>query len=382
MKVLFISNEIGVEAPGIVYEKLISNLSNVCDITVYASKMSNAISKSNDGVYRILPKPLKLPYLWDRATFAILSDDFLGRWWAKKSANVILREQGNADVVISAISSNNCETLYLGKTVSKALNAKWVVYSVDAIPAPLGWSKNNLYYRSLKRFINRQTKDADAFYSSNPIMLNYQQTCLSKDFHGKTGVVYTPFTQRNCKEPNLLRDPVFLYTGSLYGLRHVDTLMAAFSIYVKERKESKMIFVGNIDKDKFKGYEYLIKQGNLQLIGYTNNLDSYYSESSVLIDLSADIPNDVFLSSKVINYLPLKRPIIAIGGDCSAASEIFSEDKSIIISSYREEEILDVLSKSIMVDYIPDAKRNVYLNEMSDKAVAQKFYQELKSIVG
>ena len=381
MKVLFIASEIGIEAPGIAYKKLISNLSEKCDITVFSPQIRCDLLEEKDSVYKKLPQLKKLPYYINRALFSILGEDVLGKDWAKKSVDIVLQQHKKADIIISAISSNNCETLYLGKTIAKVLGAKWVVYSVDAIPAPLGWSRNNVYYRSMKEFIRRLTKNADAFFSSNPIMLKYQKSCLDKDFKGYTGVVYTPFSQRDCKLPEKTKDPVFIYTGSLYGLRHVDTLMGAFSSFIKVYKRAKFIFVGNIDKLQFDGFNYMIEQGNLLLVGYTNDLSSYYSISTVLVDLSADIPDDVFLSSKILNYLPLNRPIVAIGGNNSTASVIFESDNSIIISTYEEHQILEALKKSVTHDYIPGESRKIFVDKFSDKAVSKRFYNDLKKIV-
>lgn len=380
-KIIFISNEIGIEAPGIVYAKLLSNLANTCDISIFSTKINTSILEKFKSHFTLLPSITKLPYYIDKILFSICGEDYLGKHWATKSLDVVLEHVQDADIVVSAISSFNCEPLFLGRKVANKLHAKWVVYSVDAIPAPLGWSRDDMYYRNLKRFIGRNTLHADAFFSSNPVMLDYEKTCLDKEFNGYTGVVYTPFSTIDVPAPDITKAPVFLYTGSLYGLRHVDTLMEAFSKFIKINKDAKIIFVGNIDKNMFSDYLYLEEQGNLQLVGYTDKLDQYYAESTVLVDLAADIPNDVFLSSKIINYLPLQRPIIAIGGEKSSASVIFS-DPSVIISSYDSNDIYDSFIKSLQKGSLPSYDRKRYLDEMSDKTVSDNFYKNLLIVLG
>ena len=323
----------------------------------------------------------RLYYKLERILFSIIGFNVLEKKWAEDCTKQILCEVEDTDVVISAISSNDCASLYMGKELSSAIGAKWIIYAVDAIPAPLGWSKNNLYYRSLRKFIREQTSTAAAFFSANPVMLTYQKTCLSDHLKGTTGVVYTPFTLKEYDYPDVNKAPVFVYTGSLYGLRHIDTLLEAFSLFLKDYPKAKIIFVGSFGKAIFKDYEHLKNNNNLQILSYTKELESIYSESTVLLDLSADIPNDVFLSSKIVNYLPLHRPIVAIGGDGSAASVLFKDDKSIIVSSYRVEDILCALKKSVLPEFIPQEGRIQYLETLSDEAVSERFYKDIEQIV-
>lgn len=381
MRIVFISEEIGVEAPGIVYDKIIRHLTEKCDLSLFSNKISEDLADRYHPIHTVLPRLNKFPYLIERGFFAILGIDILSKFWATKSVKAIVNKIARADVVITAIASNDLSPLYIGNEVAKKLQAKWVVYSVDAIPAPLGWSKDNRYYRSLRRFMMNKTREADAFFSSNPVMLAYQKTCLAPDFNGCTGVVFTPFSFITVNTTSNLDTPQFLYTGNIYGLRHIDSLLSAFSKFVAEFPNAKMVFVGNIDKSLFKGYESFIDNGNILLVGYTTHLDEYYSQSTVMLDLSADIPNDVFLSSKIVNYLPLGRTIVAIGGENSSASVIFKGDNSIIISSYCEKDILIALKKSILPDCKPGEMRSHYIDKFSDKVVADDFYDELHKIV-
>ena len=379
MKIIFFTSEIGCEAPGIAYQKILNRLCGISDIICFCQRLDHDVNRRNTYQTHIIPHWAFPPKL-TKLLFSILGFNILDFFPFLFFRKRIAKKCKDVDIVISAISSNNCWPLYYGKYLSKMLQCKWAIYSVDAIPAPLGWSKDNMYYRKLGAFIKKYTKSADVFYSSNPIMLDYQLNCLSVNFSGRSGVIFTPYTNVLVNDPKI-SSPVFLYTGSIYGLRHIDTLLEAFNHFLIDSPKAKLIFVGDIPSTYFNDYLDLLQKGAIIIYSYDKNLVPYYEESTVLIDLSADIPNDVFLSSKIVNYLPLKRPIIAIGGISSVASILFEQDKSIIISTYASDNILEAMRFSITSQYQPNSQRKAYEYSFSEEKVAKDFYKDLCKLV-
>ena len=72
--------------------------------------------------------------------------------------------------------------------------------------------------------------------------------------------------------------------------------------------------------------------------------EDYIRKSSVLIDIDADIANDVFISSKLIQYLSYDRTILCISPENSPARKLLqNKTKTVIISGHKQDDILSAL---------------------------------------
>ena len=246
-----------------------------------------------------------------------------------------------------------------------------MVYCVDAIPAPLGWYPNDLFRRRLTKFFFKYVSQADAFFSSNKQMLDYEVSYMP-NYTGVKDYLYTPIRNEAIIKSKPKGDIIFLYTGGLYGPRKKEALIDGFRLFIKEYPQAKLIFVGNNSKRDFQCAEDLILSNNVEIKGFTPNLQSLYNEATALIDINAYFDNDVFLSSKIINYLPIMKPIISITGNNSPSRNIFTEDSSIIHCSHNKEEIEKALKSTMNLVSINYEQREKYLKIFSISAIAQK----------
>ncbi len=329
MRCLIVANHMGIHAPGIVNETIVRELSKHIEINL----LSVCSRKNINLNVKWLPSVnvgfshLRL----ERILFSIFGHNFLDDLWLfRQKRHIDSQEIESCDAILSLISNNNFKSLLLGCYLSKKYNKKWIVYSVDAVPAPLGWESNTCLYKKLRRFINKYLSRSDAFFSSNKQMLDYQMFALSNN-EIPTGVVYTPISQyANIKDIYKKGRTTFLYTGGIYGPRKIDTLLKAFRLYLKDDSTARLLFVGTNFSPFYDEFSDLISSGSIEVHGYTRNLDPFYTESTALIDVNAYFDNDVFLSSKIVNYLPIKKPIISITGLNSPSRNIFTEDASIL----------------------------------------------------
>src|SRR5690606_37239640 len=96
------------------------------------------------------------------------------------------------DLIFCFISFHHYASLLAGVSYSEKLDRKLAVYSVDAIPAPLGWSKDNGYFKSVKRIMEKLLCKSDLFFSANQQMLDYQLTIFKPKASIITGVIHNP----------------------------------------------------------------------------------------------------------------------------------------------------------------------------------------------
>ena len=84
-------------------------------------------------------------------------------------------------------------TLIAGEAIArKNQKSKFVVYSVDAIPAPIGWSNNDVYFRKVRSLMSRYIPKTDVFFSANKQMLEYQLSFIKTLPTFSSDVLYNP----------------------------------------------------------------------------------------------------------------------------------------------------------------------------------------------
>jgi hypothetical protein len=203
----------------------------------------------------------------------------------------------------------------------------------------------------------------NAFFTTNDQMLNYQfKTFIPKE-HLITNVIYNPGLDKIKEFPK--SDQIinnFVYTGGIYGPRKAEYLMEGFEKLLEIYPDSKLVFVGSqlstISLAKLKP-ETLNK---IDIISFTRDLDPYYSCAVALIDIDGDIDNDVFISSKITNYIMLNRIIISQTGINSPSRHLFKNIDSIIQCDHDSDQLCEAMQKSIIMrNSISFADRNAII---------------------
>lgn len=376
---LVIAMDIDLSAPGIVYGKLLNEMQKTCRLSVICPSLSSNFRADVE----LLPcKPYKrLNHRLERQLYRFLGKNIIDSIWSKKVFDQVkgVCRNNDFDCIISFTACYTFASLYLGKLLKNSLNKKWIVYSVDAIPAPLQWNPNKRLYDNVKRQLQKTLQSADAFYSANPIMLLYELE-LFGDFKGNTGVVLTPHDNMGEYKSTEHKGFRFLYTGNIYGPRKVDALIEAFEKFSRLHPNSNLTFVGKFFSTIQRDYQHLVDEGRVVFHGFTDNLTPYYEAADVLIDIAADLPNDVFLSSKVVNYLPIKKPIIAISGDNSPVRLLLGNIPSILHCKHDKEEIFKILESSISIVGHDFYDRNVALEKFATQNVVTQFLKDIEDI--
>lgn len=375
---LIVAMDMGESAPGTVFKTLARSMYKYADIDVLSATFDETYSMEGIGKTK-LKNYIQLDWqrtkdIWNRRKF-----NPKNQWWVLKNLYRTIKSiRGRKyDGVITFTSMNFFPSISLGRIISKRLHLPWAIYSVDGIPSPVEWLEGDRdIHKLLSEHINKSCRNADFIFSSNEYMMRYQQR-ICNDFKGKWSYLYTPHKQNQNYSKSVHNGYRFLYTGALYGLRKTDGLIAGFRRFLHIHPNSKMIFVGNTDRSFFQSATDLIQSGNIILQPFCKDLTAYFQDADVLMDIGADIPDDVFLSSKIVSYLPIDRPILAVTGANSPARGIMKGCRSIIHCGNQEEEAYQAMQDCIKAIDKGIADRYELIMEFDSDTIAKKLYDTI-----
>lgn len=375
---LVVALDVSLTAPGIVFKTLLRSLSESCGITLLAQNIDESIL--NENIHYI---PLKhgIEY-WGRAEkkwrrFGFNPRDLFWTWktWLCKHKEIT---RYRYDSLITLTSNGYYSSLNLGRLLARRFRLKYIIYSVDGMPSPVEWMNGDRkLHRKLSGGIAALCSRADIFVLSNPMMIEYEKSVMPR-FKGTWDYLFTPYRPLSESFERVPHDGFnLLYAGSLYGLRRIDSLVEAFRRFLTIRPDATLYFVG----ERAPGYEKfageLLESGRIVFREPTDRIDEYYAKADCLIDLAADIPDDVFLSSKVICYLPYKIPILAISGENSPVSQIMKDVPSIVQCRNYDDGIYEALLRALEVKDFSD--RMELLEAFKPDSICRKFKAILES---
>ena len=317
MKILVIASSIGNTAPGKVFSAYIKRLAkDYQEIDIISLDSNETISSEIIQMPKVHPRLKKL-------SISCFGLDLFDYYYAYNLQKKIQKK--SYDIVITMMSAHNFLPLYVGAFL-KGKNIKWINYCVDAVPAPKGWGLSDSYSNSLIKMIRKYMAKADKIYFSNEVMLQYQLNLLNGYFKGDSGVLYTLPDIEPLTLPVKEKDEfTLLYTGGIYQARKVDQLLLAVEKLLNSGLNVKLNFVGTNPNSVDLNVVSSETRSHIEFFGYTRDLLPFYAEADLLIDIDADIENDVFISSKFFNYLMINRKILCITGKNSPVTRFVEE---------------------------------------------------------
>lgn len=376
MKILAIYFQSG-SGISIIYERIFCELAKSATVDVLSDHTPKPHLNDKVRSQYYLPYTNRMQS-WYRKFLRWFGATPISNRWSKRVAPMVADDY---DVVIAFTASSQLTPVIAGRMIAQRLGCKFAIYSVDAIPAPGGWNKPR-EYRGRLRVVARNFCAADYVASSNRHMLEFQLTTFKHKPGLQTGVLLTPSPNEKYCHP-ISSETLFLYTGSLYGLRNPDHFLKAFKRLLKERPEAQFLLVGM--KMKMKRINQILtpeEREHIHIAEHTNNLDPLFSRAKVLVDMDADRDKDPFLSSKIVTYLKVNRMIICETGRDTPSRELFAGYKTIIQCDHNEESLYQGMVKALAMaeeeqDY---SERLPIIEQFSIENVCNIFRNDLEKL--
>ena len=299
--------------------------------------------------------------------------------WSRNVAQVV---SGDYDVVLACCSSTQLTPAVCGQFIAQQLGCKFGIYVVDAIPAPGGWIKRKSEFRGKLRIVRRILSKADYVAAANRNMLEYQLSVFPHKEGLQTDVLYTSSPEVWYTNP-ISERTLFLYTGSLYGLRNSDYLLGAFKRILAERPEAELMLVGL--HHKLRHIDRILtpeEQQHIVLAPHTDNLAPLFADAKVLIDIDADRQKDPFLSSKITTYLRVNRMIVCETGEETPSRELFAGLNTVVQCNHCEESMYQGMKRALELASTEQdfSERGALINLFSATSVGEVLWSGLKRL--
>ena len=299
--------------------------------------------------------------------------------WSRRVAKIVATDY---DIVIAICANSQLTPVVCGKFIAKRLGCKFGIYAVDAIPGPGGWTKRKNEYRGKLRIVARDWSAADYVASSNKHMLEFQLSLFKHKEGMQTNVLYTSSPEVWHTNP-ISNRTLFLYTGSLYGLRNSDYLFGAFKRILAERPDAELMLVG-IKFHSCNATTILTPEECQRVIfaPHTDNLAPLFAEAKVLLDIDADRQKDPFLSSKIATYLRVNRMIVCETGADTPSRELFAGRNTIIQCNHSVESMYEGMKRALeMAESKQDySERKPLIELFSIDNVSARFWDDLQRL--
>ena len=342
MNIAFFTFQIGHSAGGQVAERLVKVWGNKPDINLYifasSSSLKNVSNIFTSKYFRLFGDNM------DKILNIIIGKDWKSILWevAFFFKYHKLFKTLHIDVIYCYTNRNAKPILNIGYWFSKAFKIPYVIHFSDPIPPPAGWQNSELYRKSLKAPIRKFLKSATLISMNNHRMIEFMQQEYKMEILGKSFVV--PDCCESDKKFFPVRNAdnyVFSYIGNFYTVARTPAkLIAGFAKAFEQNPSIQLKIIGN-NKINLDNYHLNNAcKSNIEIIQWVADVGEYIVRSDVLVDVDADIDNDVFISSKLKTYLTCNRLILSVTAINSPSHTYLIDVKdSVILSTHDTSEI-------------------------------------------
>lgn len=382
MKILVVVSSIGRSAGGIVADELLYQLTRQNPETHIICNQNFSKKIPDEKVTELCLAPIHHNRK-DKFFMMATNKEWNGRSWVKKGLQEFqkLKKEFNPDVVLSFISAYGFRVLELGFSISKNNSIPFAIHAVDPLPSTPAWGEHPILRKAIISIIKPYYKHASIISATNEAMLKYQLDVLNIRSKKNTGVIYNP-----AKTPDkILNDPSepnsFLYLGTLYAKRNPQLIIDTFNDFLHEVKDSKFYFVGNNRCTNLNIPEALKQR--VVFVDWTENPEAYIEKTRTLVDIDANIHGDVFMSSKISQYLMYNRTVLCITPQGSPV-EVFTKNlnKTVFCARHTKEDILKGMHWANMSAFNQAifAERNEIRKEFEAEYICQQLINNVSSI--
>lgn len=322
----------------------------ICELAL-TNEVDVLCSTPSQGDFANLRNFYCLPYSkkeqgWSRRFVRWFGTTPISRRWGEAAAKIVADDY---DVVLSMTSSIHLDAVVCGRCVAERKGCKFAIYTVDAIPAPGGWTRRRSEFRGKMKVVARNFAAADYLAASNSHMLAYQLGLFNHKEGLVSDVVYTVAPENYIHTP-ASDEILFLYTGELYGLRNPDHFFKAFRRLLKVYPTAEFMIVGR--KKRLGNMKSILdaeEQKQIIVGSHTSDLAPLFSRAMILVDIDADREKDPFLSSKIITYMQINRVILSETGRETPSRELFAGMNTVVQCHHNEESLYEGMLRAIEV---------------------------------
>ena len=384
MNILIISESIGSSAAGRVFKRFVESLllKPELQLFVIANKIDKSLKAKIDS--EELNKPELSNSRFYKALFSLFIFDFEGYSRVRKGRKLFrkISHSFNPDIILVFASGLTYNSIELGVKIAKEYKKPLAIHCVDPMPAPEGWGEHPVLRKAIIKYAGKRLRKANFLSYINEKMLNYQVDLLKISDKIQTAVLLNPFQYLPTNTINNTGKKLkFLYIGSFYIKRKPDKLIEAFIKFLTLNSNAELSFVGVGNNNTV--MEAAKKHQQINVHSWTNEPEKFMTETSVLIDMDADIPNDVFIGSKLNNYIMYNKPILSISPIGSPSRQLLKDcQNTIFFSDWSVDSIYNNILEINNSNFSNDRfeERNYLRNQLNIENITYNLISHLNAI--
>jgi len=318
------------------------------------------------------------------AHFKILPDNKIGwMYFAVKEGKKILKNN-NIDIIISR--STPITSHLIGEKLSSYSKLPWITCFSDP------WIENPyiFYPNKIIKKINKKLEKKIISRTQNIVVTTKQiKQLFLKEYNIANKVTVIPnsydpveFSKKVSKKEN--NKFLMTYIGNFYGPRSPEPILKALRLLDKDIRENiRLKLVGSIGKFKYLLSKYKLEDV-VEIISTVSrkNIFTYFLNSDILLLIDAPSNKEnIFLPSKLLEYINIEKPIIAITSEGPSAEIIKSTKTGVVVSPEKIEEIKNVIQNYYNLYQSSKLKIEPNWSEIK-KYSAENYAKKLNELIG
>jgi hypothetical protein len=316
----------------------------------------------------------------------ILGKDLIYYFWglrAKRKAKQICKLWMPEIVYARA---NPATTFTVGLYISRKIGKPLFLHTVDPIPPTPDWNNNFLYRRKKLKTVSEPLSMASGISFINEEMMFYQQSMMNFNIIKRCFISPNPLPILDVVNKISLpkKDSgkfICLYLGSFFGSRSPELLLKGFEFIISKYPFVELHLIGtneNLILQKIKNKEVAT---SIKIIPKVKECIPFLAKADLLLDVDSSYVPQVFTSSKLMDYLPMKCPILCLTPAGSATRNLLADcNKSILFCDHDFNSLIKTLEYAIIhrSEYNDYSDRDILINTMNINNIASSLIQQFQ----
>jgi glycosyltransferase involved in cell wall biosynthesis len=349
MKILLIAFELGKTSSGIATDRIAEELSKKHELTALTA--SSKPTRRPFQVVEVSSFPLSPARLFALLGNLLRRDLNYMFWESRATRRGLAMIQHSRPDVIYARGSPSC-AFTVGLRLSQRSGIPLAIHFADPIPATPDWQPQQAVRTKMLETVVPALRHATLATFVNRQMLEYQEKTTSDKIAHKAHILQNPIPDYAPDVAEKRHPFTFTFLGSFFGSRKPDSLLDGFSLLLSRRDDVTLRIYGPREGVLAALDARPHLQKKVELCGWTSDPKTALAESSCLIDLDADVPDAVYTSNKLMEYLAVDRLIVAITPQRSAARELITRlQRSCFVTDHSPPHIADAMERALNTRY-------------------------------
>lgn len=305
---------------------------------------------------------------------ALFDIDHFWIWKAKKEVKKLLKVFV-PDFVYCR--SSPIDPFPVGVYSKKRFNSKLLLHFTDPIPSISEYPRRTLYIKNLSKNVSSYIKYADKLSFGTKEMLEYEEKLLRqrlKDISFVSPDAVSNALLYNVDKPKG-KPLTLVYLGSICKSRNPWPLFNALKKCYEHDGINLEIYSGNM----LISSEY---SSFIKFIGRTHDIHSALGQADILVDLDIDesYGRNVFISSKLKDYLLINRPILSIASPDSPTRRLLDGLKTVVVVDNNEYSIIRGINQIRSMVFIDEyyKERCEVIDIFSPKNIVSNIITQMK----